>query len=424
MDNVLYLHLAARKPEQVAFSPDEQAALDKINAKVAGARDLDEVMNLLYETTQSICPCDRLGLAFVEENGQRVAARWARAEYEPLLLKTGYTEDLAGSSLEQVLRERQPRIINDLEHYLREHPESRSTKIILKEGVRASMTCPLLIDDRVVGLLFRSCRRPHAYDVRQMALHQAITERLSQAVEKAWRIKQLEEANKAYFEMLGFVSHELKSPVASLVTDARLLTEGYLGDLEDRQKAKIERMIAKGEYLLGLVREYLDLAHIEGGDLEPAFEDMPDLVNKVLEPSIDIVMPQIEAKSMRVSRDFSTELPPIKADSNLLKIVVVNLIGNGCKYGREGGAIKIAAQVEDARIRISVWNEGPGFAVDQRSRLFRKFSRLKSPELMKQKGTGVGLYTCWRIVQLHGGRIDAHSEEGAWAMFHFTLPVN
>ena len=69
----------------------------------------------------------------------------------------------------------------------------------------------------------------------------AITERLSQAVEKAWRIEQLEEANNAYSQMLAFVSHELKSPVASIVTDAQLLSQGYLGEVSAEQKAKLER---------------------------------------------------------------------------------------------------------------------------------------------------------------------------------------
>ncbi len=98
----------------------------------------------------------------------------------------------------------------------------------------------------------------------------AIAERLSQAVEKAWRIEELEQANYAYTQMLGFVSHELKSPVASMVTDARLLADGYLGDMPPQQKDKLERLIRKGEYLLDLVREYLDLARVEGGELEAA----------------------------------------------------------------------------------------------------------------------------------------------------------
>jgi len=73
-------------------------------------------------------------------------------------------------------------------------------------------------------------------------------------------------------------------------------------------------------------------------------------------------------------------------------------------------------------VALAVWNEGPGFPEAEKSRLFRKFSRLQTPELLKQKGTGVGLYTSWRIVRLHGGRIRADSEEGHWAEFRVELP--
>jgi signal transduction histidine kinase len=71
---------------------------------------------------------------------------------------------------------------------------------------------------------------------------------------------------------------------------------------------------------------------------------------------------------------------------------------------------------------VAVRNEGRGFTPADRDRLFRKFSRLDDPELQKQKGTGVGLYTVWRVVNLHGGRVDAASEPGQWAEFSFRIP--
>jgi len=73
-------------------------------------------------------------------------------------------------------------------------------------------------------------------------------------------------------------------------------------------------------------------------------------------------------------------------------------------------------------LAVTVWNEGPGFPESERGKLFRKFSRLQVPELLRRKGSGVGLYTSWRIVNLHGGRISARSEPGAWAEFSFTIP--
>ena len=128
----------------------------------------------------------------------------------------------------------------------------------------------------------------------------AISERLSQAAEKAWRIEQLTAANHAYLEMLAFVSHEIKNPVASIVTDARLLADGYLGALEQPQKEKLERLIGKAQYLLELAQDYLDLARVDGGQLVLEADPKVDVVNEVVLPAVDIVRSQIDRRSMHV----------------------------------------------------------------------------------------------------------------------------
>lgn len=406
-----------------ACSPQERLALDRINQQVAAATSLPHIIDFLFEATRDISPCSRIALAFVEEDGRRVVAHYAHTDYEPLALKPGYAQDLAGSSLKQVIESGQPRIINDMREYYDEHPHSQSASLILEEGLRSSMTCPLSVDGRNVGLLFRSSRHPRAYDAHQVRLWRAIADRISQAVEKAYRIEQLTQANRAYTEMLGFVSHELKSPVASIVMDARVMTDGYLGELTDPQRNKIQRMITKGEYLLGLVREYLDLARIESGELTARHRRGVDFAAEVLDPVIEIVDPQRQARNMTLDRVLGQPPCLVDCDPDLMKIVMVNLLGNAFKYGREDGHARVSLDTDEGALTVAVWNEGPGFADDQRSRLFRKFSRLSSPELLRQKGTGVGLYSTWRIIQLHHGRITARSELGAWAEFSFCIPL-
>jgi hypothetical protein len=403
------------------LSDEQRIALDRVNERVAAADSLDDLVRFVFEATRPLFPCDRLSVAFVEEDGRRIRSRVVAADYEPLLDR-GYAEDLAGSSLRAVIERGEPRLIDDLEAYAREHPASRSTRLILREGVRSSLTCPLAVDGRPAGVLFRSSRRPGAYAEREVGIHLALAERLGQAVEKAWRIEQLEAANRAYTEMLGFVSHELKSPVASMMTDAQLLREGYLGPLAAAQRDKIDGMIRKGHYLLGLVRDYLELARLEGGNVEPQFVEVADVAAAVVEPSIDIVQPQIDGMKMALRRELPAGPVAATCDPSLLRIVAVNLLSNAAKYGRAGGAIRVGLAAEPGAVRFSVWNEGPGFPDADRPKLFRKFSRLDAPELNRRKGTGVGLYTSWRLVQLHGGRIDADSRPGEWAEFIVTLP--
>jgi signal transduction histidine kinase len=281
----------------------------------------------------------------------------------------------------------------------------------------------------VVGFIFRSSRTPYTYGPQHIELQMAISERLSQAVEKAWRIEQLEEANYAYTQMLGFVSHELQSPVASMVTDAQILVQGYLGDLTPEQRAKVQSMERKGQYLLSLVREYLDLARVEGGELRLQTRSRVNVMEDVVAEAVDLVRPQADAHGIHLMTCVpSPALPPVCCDPTLLRIVTVNLVDNAVKYGNEGGDIRVKAEVGldekgGERLRISVWNSGPGFSQAQQNKLFRRFSRLDDPALKSRRGTGVGLYNSWRIVQLHKGRITAESKHGEWAEFSFEIPA-
>ncbi len=416
-------------PEDVvgmdAFDAAEQDILDMLNRKVAGGESIERIMDFVYEASRGVWPCDRIGLAFVDDDGQRITSRWVRAEYEPVIMDVGFTEDLNGSTLQPLIQGKQLRVINDLEEYFRRNPRSRSTRVLMREGVMASMTCPLVVDGRCVGMIFRSSRKKNVYGPREVWMHLAVSERIAQAVDKAWRIRQLEQVNAAYMEMLGFVAHELKSPVASMVLDASTLLEGYLGELDDAQKDRLRRMTAKGEYLLGLVREYMDLARVETGDLAATMK--PDVdITELLRQAIDIVEPQAVERRMRIETEFPDDpaARKLECDPDLLKIVAVNLIGNAVKYGFEEGLVLVQVSMDGTRMKVSVRNDGPGFSQAARRSLFKKFSRLKDPELMKRKGTGVGLYTVWRIVNLHKGRVDAESEQGSWARFSFEIPVS
>ena len=412
------------------ITSEERTILRTVNQKIAARPSLRAIVDYLFENTQALIPCDRIGLAFVDERGERVTSYYNRADYEPLYIDKDYSEALRQTSLSEVLRTGQPRIIGNLELYLEAHPRSRSTRRLLQEGVRSNLACPLSVEGRIVGFIFRSSRRTHAYRTRHIELQMAISERLSQAVEKAWRIEQLEEVNHAYTEMLAFVSHELKSPVASMVTDAELMSQGYLGDLTGVQLTKLDGMARKGRYLLGLVNEYLDLARVESGELTLDPASRVNVNEQVIGEALALVAPQLEAHQVQLVTELPhAPLPLICCDATLLRIVLVNLLDNAVKYGNEDGTIRLKAEVTPARqdspakLKISVWNLGPGFGQADKNKLFRRFSRLDDPALKGRRGTGVGLYSAWRIIQLHKGRISADSKHGEWAEFSFEIPA-
>jgi signal transduction histidine kinase len=142
----------------------------------------------------------------------------------------------------------------------------------------------------------------------------------------------------------------------------------------------------------------------------------------LLAPTLDMLQPQISAKEMHVKMPPEAESGSITCDPDLLKIVLMNLVGNAAKYGNAYGEIRIGLQEDEGQWTISVENDGPGFPESSIPKLFRKFSRLNIPELHRESGTGIGLYNAWRIIAHHGGKIWAESKQGEWAKFSFSVP--
>lgn len=145
---------------------------------------LDEVLDRIYVDFHDFIPYDRMGVSLIDESTQTVTAIWARSDQPRMRIRKGYTARLEGSSLQNIIRSGQPRIINDLQHYLYEHPESFSTKLALSEGIRSSITCPLIANGKPIGFIFFSSSQPAAYRDAHVTLYQHISEQLSAIVEK------------------------------------------------------------------------------------------------------------------------------------------------------------------------------------------------------------------------------------------------
>jgi two-component system NtrC family sensor kinase len=226
--------------------------------------------------------------------------------------------------------------------------------------------------------------------------------------------------NQNYMDLLGFVTHELKSPLASLVFSLSSLKDGYFGDLTPKQRQLLDGMEKNVEYFHEVIQNYLNLSRIEKNEL--AFNPVPvRLREDVIEPVLAQVTSQLAMAQMHVV----VEVPPeteVLGDADLLKIVLDNLLSNAAKYGRHGTEIRVTwRRLEDSWDQIRVHNEGPGIPPENIPRLFKKFSRLDIQELKAKKGTGLGLFITREIVQRHGGRIWAESEPEQGCDFIFEL---
>ncbi|MDZ7373571.1 MAG: HAMP domain-containing histidine kinase [candidate division KSB1 bacterium] len=253
-------------------------------------------------------------------------------------------------------------------------------------------------------------------------LEEAYRELRVRSEELAKANDELRRLNAHYLSMLGFVSHELRSPLVSLLGFAELLDEGILGELTEGQREAVQIIARVARKLIEMTRNYLDLAKIENGRM-PLRRTPVDLEAEVLRPIVGELEEQLRARRMRVERESDSleSTPDLWADGELMAVVVQNLFSNAIRYGREGTAIRYAIRDEGDHYHVTVFNEGEGVHRDQLSTIFGKFVDIPKKET-RERGSGLGLYNTRCIVESHGGRIWAESEYGKYFCVHFTLP--
>jgi len=232
--------------------------------------------------------------------------------------------------------------------------------------------------------------------------------------------EELKAINRNYMEMLGFVSHELKNPLASAIMSLYTVKDGYLGELSASQKKALESVAQSLDYFQDMIKNYLDLSRLEKGELNVNKRKVV-LYSEVVMPVLEGLKRELQEKRIEVKNRIPQEME-LRADRDLLRIVYDNLLSNAIKYGREGGTIVLETREGENEITMSVYNEGKGIPKEKMSMLFKKFSRIDNPEYASKKGTGLGLFICKEIVEKQQGKIWAESEEGKWAKFCFTLP--
>jgi two-component system NtrC family sensor kinase len=232
--------------------------------------------------------------------------------------------------------------------------------------------------------------------------------------------EELKSQNRNYMEILGFVAHEIKSPINSITYGLSAMTNQAIGELNDKQQELSKIIFRNAEYLTTMIRNYLDLSRIEKGEL------MVDVSNvlfeeEVIQPLKVQLTAQLEALEMSIVDTVPVGLA-MECDRDLMKVVMNNLISNAIKYGRPHTEIKILFHDQGDVVQVGVWNEGQGISAADSEKLFKKFSTLASKDRMGKKGTGLGLFITREIIERHGGTVWVGSEEGKWVQFNFRIP--
>jgi signal transduction histidine kinase len=408
----------------------ELEELVRLTSLVCSGLLLDEVLDRVYDGFESLIPFDRIGFALIE--GDEVVARWARTRLDTVRLGQGYRIELAETSLEAVLEQGRPRIINDLVAYLEAKPRSETTKLIVEEGLRSSLTCPLMVDGRPLGFMFFSSAAKDTYTGLHVATFVRIAGQLAAMVEHGRLVSELEEKRNAIQKQqhdlvridrlkdrfLGMAAHDLRNPTASILMAADYLEAS---ELDRDQRLFVRDISSQARYMLELIEELLDVSQIESGALE---------LHKERVDAVDFLANEVARHSaLGAAKDIRILFDPaargvLCADPVRLRQVVDNLLSNAVKYSPKGSTVRVRISSAGDVWRLEVEDEGPGIGPEEQGKLFSYFGRLSAVPTGGESSTGLGMAITRRIVEAHGGEIGVDSKVGEGSTFWVTLPSN
>jgi two-component system phosphate regulon sensor histidine kinase PhoR len=218
-------------------------------------------------------------------------------------------------------------------------------------------------------------------------------------------------------EFVGNISHELRTPLATIKAIVETLQDGAV---EERAVAKdfLARADSEVDRMTQMVAELTELSHIETGKAELRLE--PVDLNSVIESSTVRLAPQAERQNVSLIMKPETKLPAVQADRDRIGQVITNLVHNAIKFTPAGGRVTISTKSEKGSVTVKVTDNGTGIAKDDLPRIFERF--YKADKARSGEGTGMGLAITRHVVEAHGGRIWAESEEGKGSTFGFSLP--
>ena len=231
-------------------------------------------------------------------------------------------------------------------------------------------------------------------------------------------ITYLKEVDRMRSEFVHTVSHDLRSPLTSVIGYSELVER--VGSLNETQREFISRIQDSIQHITSLINDLLDLGSIEAGmDTHREFVQMEG----ILRYTINMLDGQIKSKQLKVQTEIAPSLPAVRANPIRLRQVFDNVVGNAIKYSPANSEVQISIHAEENQIILDVTDHGPGIPASDQPRIFDKFYRATNISA-EVEGSGLGLAIVKNIVENHQGRIWVESTIGKGSSFFIVLPVN
>ncbi len=303
-------------------------------------------------------------------------------------------------------------------------------RMALEAGYRSVIAVPLVLQDQAIGAFMLYSDKPYQVSSRDTFLLSTAAIQASMAIQNALlfaEVKEknaaLERANTLKSQFLANVTHELRSPLHSIIGYGSMIVDGFVdGELTKQQEEDISFIVRRAEDLSHLVDEMLDLSKIEADKIEVKTEPIE------LETSLKDIINQLKLmaneKKLYLTLEMEEDIPLVYADSYRLRQVITNLASNALKFTEQGGVtIRCTGTSDGATVRIAVQDTGIGISPAALSFIFEAFRQADGSTTRRFGGTGLGLTIVKKLVELQGGEVAVESTVGQGSIFSLTLPV-
>ncbi|HEX7491428.1 MAG TPA: ATP-binding protein [Candidatus Limnocylindrales bacterium] len=233
-------------------------------------------------------------------------------------------------------------------------------------------------------------------------------------------VSELRRLQRIRAEFIDNLSHELRTPLTTI----SLLAETAARDAETaspRLRDRIAKIEIETGHLTQMINELLDLTRIESGTAQLLLDDV-DLV-RLSRLTVERLRLFAERQNLRIDLDLPDHVSPVRGDEDRIGQVLINLLHNAVKFSPNGGAIVVGVLEDDGEVRVWVRDPGVGVPRADLARIFERFYKVDRARVRGRGGTGLGLSIARHVIDAHGGRIWAESEEGSGSTFIFTVPV-
>ncbi len=341
--------------------------------------------------TEAIIYSLRDAVVVVDEQDRLVMAN------EPAAGLLGFNADGRGKPISDVCGEKHQEFVE----FLRQSAQSGV------EGTRREMA-------------FALGEQPHVFDTIVSCVYEG--PKVSGVVAVLHDITREKEISQMKNDFVSHVSHELKTPLASITAYSEMLVDGEAND-EETRKEFYGIIQTQAQRLNRLIEDILNISRIESGLIKVAKEPMSLAI--LIEQQMSMIQKYAEEKNITVTRQTPIIFDQVYADKDMISQVIVNLLSNAVKYTPPGGSVQVVTEVDEAagRVKVTVTDTGVGIPEEELEHLFQKFYRVAANN-KHAKGTGLGLNLVKQIVEkVHNGRVFVTSKVGAGSTFGFELPL-